>query len=348
MVEINTALAGFGSGGRIYNAPIFSSVPGFKISKILTSSPENIKAAKQDFPDASVVSEFSDILEDPAVDLIIVLLPNQLHYKFAKAALEAGKNVLVEKPFTTKTSEAEELIELARQKDLILSVNHNRRWDSDARTVRKLLKNRILGEVVEYEANFDRFRDKVKTGWKEDPENPGSGILYDLGSHLIDQALTLFGTPKEVFADIGIHRKDAKVPDNFHLLLFYPHTRVILRAGILVKEKGPTIRINGSKGSFVKYGVDPQEEALKNGEKPKDHPDWGKESRETWGKLNTTSEENLLESEPGDYRLLYQNLYEAIVNGAPLEVTPEQARDVIKVIEMAEKSSRERMVVSWD
>ncbi len=232
--------------------------------------------------------------------------------------------------------------------DLILSINHNRRWDSDARTVRKLLKNGILGEVVEYEAHFDRFRDKIKPGWKEDPDNPGSGILYDLGSHLIDQALMLFGTPKEVFADISIHRKDAKVPDNFHLLLFYPHTRVILRAGILVKEKGPTISINGSKGSFVKYGADPQEEVLKNGEKPKDHPGWGKESREIWGKLNTTSEEKLLESEPGDYRLLYQNLYEAIVNGAALEVTPQQARDVIKVIEMAQKSSRERKVVSWD
>lgn len=347
MIEINTALAGFGSGGRIYNAPILSSVPGFKISKILSSNPSNVAAAKSDFPDALVVADYSEIIEDPAVELVIVLLPNHLHYKFVKAALKAGKNVLVEKPFTTKTSEADELIALAREKNLVLSVNHNRRFDSDARTTQKLLENGILGEVVEYEAHFDRFRDKVKTGWKEQPEIEGSGILYDLGSHLIDQALTLFGTPKEIFADISIQRADAKVPDNFHLLLFYPNTRVILRAGILVKEKGPTISIFGTKGSFVKYGADVQEEALKKAKNPKDFPEWGKEPREIWGKLNTTSEEKLLESERGDYRLLYKNLYEAIVNRAALEVTPQQARDVVKVIELAQKSNAEKKIVSW-
>lgn len=348
MVEINTALAGYGSGGRIYNAPVLSSVDGFRVSKILTTSPENVSAAESDFPKASVVAEFKEITSDPAVDLVIILLPNHLHHKFVKAALEAGKHVLVEKPFTTTVLEADELIELARQKKLVLSVHHNRRWDSDVRTAKKLLQKGILGEVVEYEAHFDRFRDKVKTGWKEQPGIKGSGILYDLGSHLIDQALSLFGTPKEVFADIGIQRKAAKVPDNFHLLLFYPNLRVILRAGMLVKEKGPTISIFGSKGSFVKYGVDVQEEALKNGEKPRDHSEWGKEPREIWGRLNTTSEEKLVESERGDYRLLYKNLYEAIVNAAPLEVTPQQARDVIKAIELAQKSNFERRVISWD
>ena len=348
MVEINTALAGFGSGGRIYNAPIFSSVPGFRITKILTSNPSNVAAAENDFPQASVVSHFEEILKDKEVELVIVLLPNHLHYGYVKKALEAGKHVLVEKPFTTNVSEADELIQLAQKKDLVLSVNHNRRWDSDVRTVKKLLKNGILGEVVEYETHFDRFRKKIKTGWKEQPEIPGSGILYDLGSHLIDQALMLFGPPKEIFADIDIQRQGAKVPDNFHLLLFYPNTRVILRAGMLVKEKGPTISIFGTKGSFIKYGVDVQEEALKNGEKPKDHPEWGKEPREIWGKINTTSEEKILESERGDYRLLYENLYEAIVNKASLEVTPQQARDVIKVIELAQKSSKERRAVAWD
>ncbi|MGB7841791.1 MAG: Gfo/Idh/MocA family oxidoreductase [Salinimicrobium sp.] len=348
MIEINTALAGFGSGGRIYNAPILSSVPGYNISKILSSKPSNVAAAKSDYPNALVVSDYSEIIEDPAIELVIVLLPNHLHYQFVKKALEAGKNVLVEKPFTTTVSEANELIKLARKKNLVLSVNHNRRFDSDARTAQKLLKNGILGEVVEYEAHFDRFRDKVKPGWKEQPEVEGSGILYDLGSHLIDQALTLFGTPKEVFADISIQRAEAKVPDNFLLLLFYPGIRVILRAGILVKEKGPSISIFGTKGSFVKYGADVQEEALKNGEKPKDHPEWGLEPQEIWGKLNTTSEEKLLESERGDYRLLYENLYEAIVNKAALEVTPQQARDVVKVIELAQKSSSEKRTVSWN
>jgi len=347
MKQLHTAFVGYGPGGRVYNAPILSSVPGFQIDCILTSSPENIEAAKKDFPDAEVVQSYSEIIKNRHIDLVVLVLPNHLHYEFAKQALEAGKHVLLEKPFTIHVKEANDLIQLAHQKKLILSVNHNRRWDSDFQTVKKVIEKGLLGEVVEYEAHFDRFRNKVKSGWKEEKEIPGNGILYDLGSHLIDQALTLFGLPNEVFADIHIQRAAAKVPDNFELLLFYPNLKVTLKVGMLVKEKGPTYSIYGTKGSFVKYGVDVQEEALKQGMGPKDDPDWGKEPEEIWGKLNTTEEERKVESFKGDYRQVYESLYKAITLEESPEVKPEQARDVIRIIEAAHKSQDERRVVTF-
>lgn len=347
MVQIKTALVGYGSGGRVYNAPIVSSVEVFEITKILTSSPENVKAAKKDFPRATVVSKYSEITEDQEIELLIIILPNHLHYQFAKEALEAGKHVVVEKPFTPSTREAEKLIALAREKKLVLSVNHNRRWDSDFRTIQKLVKEEKLGRIVEYEAHFDRFRNKIKEGWKENQEIPGSGILYDLGSHLIDQALRLFGLPEEVFADIRIQRDNAEVPDNFELLLFYPDLKVTLKAGMLVKEKGPTYSLYGTKGSFVKYGVDVQEEALKQGDSPKDFKDWGMEPEELWGRLETLDEEKRIKSEPGDYRQVYLGVYDAIKNNKAPAVTAEQARDVIKVIELARESNSKRCVVKF-
>lgn len=347
MKKVSTALAGFGSGGRIYNAPIIDSTPGFSIQKILTSNPENIRAAENDFPNAVVVNQYSEILEDPGIDLVIILLPNHLHFDFAKKALLANKHVVVEKPFTTSSKEATELIELAWKNKLVLSVNHNRRWDSDIRTIKKLLKEGVLGKVVEYEAHFDRFRNNIKDSWKEKPELQGGGILYDLGSHLIDQALMLFGKPKELFADIRRQREGALVPDNFELLLFYPDLKVTLKAGTLVKEKGPTYSVFGTKGSFVKYGADVQEEALKQGKKPKDDPDWGEEPKEIWGKLNTLDEERPVKSESGDYREFYKNIYNTIVGTEILQVTPEQAKDVIKVIELARKSNSERRVIEF-
>lgn len=347
MKKLRTALAGFGSGGRIYNAPVISSVPGYSIEKILTSSRKNIQAAQNAFPEAQVVQDYNDILQDNTIDLILILLPNHLHHTYAKKALLEGKHVVVEKPFTTTVKEAEELLHLARQNNLVLSVNHNRRWDSDIRTIKELLEEERLGDIVQFEARFDRFRSKIKDSWKENPELPGSGILYDLGSHLIDQALMLFGTPSEIFADIRMQRKGAKVADNFELLLFYPNLRVCLKAGTLVKEKGPAYSVFGTKGTYLKYGADVQEEALKQGSKPANDPDWGKESEAIWGKLHTLEEEKKVKSLPGDYRKLYENVYQAITEQKPLTVTSEQARDVIKVIELAYQSHSARRAMAF-
>lgn len=347
MKTLRTALAGFGSGGRVYNAPVISSIPGYSIEKILTSSKKNIQAAQHDFPEAEVVQDYNEILQDRSIDLVIILLPNHLHYTYAKEALLQGKHVIVEKPFTTTVKEAEELIQLARQKDLVLSVNHNRRWDSDIRTIKELLEQEQLGRVVGFEARFDRFRNKVKDSWKENPELKGSGILFDLGSHLIDQALMLFGTPTEVFADIRTQRKEAKVPDNFELLLFYPDLRISLKAGTLVKEKGPAFSVFGTRGTYLKYGTDVQEEALKQGIRPADDPDWGKEPEAIWGTLDTLEQKKKLESLPGDYRKLYENVYQSITEKEPLVVTSEQARDVIKVIELAYQSHSARRAIAF-
>lgn len=347
MKTVNVALVGFGSGARIYNAPIISSVNGLEIKKILTSNPENIKAAKLDFPEASIVQDYKNILQDPNIDLVVVATPNHLHKEIAEEALKANKHVVIEKPITPTVKEAEELIELAEKQGKILSVNHNRRWSSDFLTVKKLIKEERLGEVVEFETHFDRFRDQIKMGWKQEKENPGSGILYDLGSHLIDQALVLFGTPNEVFADLRIQRKEAKVIDNFELLLFYPNLKVTLKAGMLVKEKGPTFSISGSKGNFVKYGEDIQEAALKLGEKPKNYSDWGKEPEEYYGKLNTVEVQEILASELGNYQGLYENVYQAILGKESLKVDPVGAKNVIKIIELAKQSQAEKRIVPF-
>ncbi|NJW53743.1 Gfo/Idh/MocA family oxidoreductase [Salinimicrobium oceani] len=347
MRQIRTALVGYGPGGRTYNAPIIKSVPGYQIDVILTSSKENIKAATEDFPEAEVVQEYNKILQNPAIDLVVLVLPNHLHFSYARQALEAGKHVLLEKPFTTHVKDANDLIKLAHEKQLVLSVNHNRRWDSDFQTVKKVAESGLLGNLVAYEAHFDRFRNEVKPGWKEEKEIAGNGILYDLGSHLIDQALHLFGLPQEVFADIRVEREAAEVPDSFELLLFYPHLKVTLKAGMLVKEKGATYSLFGTKGSFVKQGADVQEEALKQRKDPQTEPNWGIEPEEIWGKLSTTEEERKVKSEKGDYRKVYTGLYNAITTGDVPTVTAAQARDVIRIIEAAHRSQDERRVVTF-
>ena len=347
MKIVKTGIAGYGNGGRLFNATIIDSVEGFGITKIMTSNENNITAARQDFPEAEVVSKFTDLTNDPEIDLIVITTPNHLHHELAKKALKAGKHVVVEKPFTPSVREADELIELASKKNLIISVNHNRRWDSDFLTVKKIINGKKLGDIVDYEAHFDRFRNEVPNGWKEEKENAGSGILYDLGSHLIDQALTLFGPPTEIYADLRNQRKNAEVPDNFEVLLYYPNMKATLKASSLVKAKGPTYSVHGTKGSFVKYGIDSQEEMLKSGLKPNGNWGWGQESQEIWGKLDVLEESGAVESEVGDYRKLFENIYDAITNKAVLQVKPEQAREVIKIIELATQSSTEKRVIPF-
>lgn len=339
-------MIGYGSGGRIYNAPVISSVRGFSIRSIMTSSIENRIAAKKDFPEARILSEFSEILEDPEIDLLIITLPNHLHYQFTKRALEAGKNVVVEKPFTVDVQEADELIQLASEKKLLLSVHHNRRWDSDILTIQWLLEQDRLGKLMEFEAHFDRFRNYVKDSWKE-KDLPGSGILYDLGSHLIDQALLLFGEPEEIFANLRMQREHSRVTDNFEILLFYPDLKVTLKAGMLVKEDGPRYKLIGRKGNYTKYGMDVQEEALKKGKIPKDHTNWGIEPKELWGTLNTEDEHRKIESLPGDYRQFYLRIRDRLWKNTPSAIEARQARNVIRIIHLAQQSHNEKRIIPF-
>lgn len=346
MKILQVGLAGFGAGGQVYNAPVFSSVEGYALSKIMTSNPANIAVARERYPRAHVVQDFQDLISDKDIDLIVITTPNHLHFPLAKQALEAGKHVVVEKPFTTNSKDAAKLIALSKKHKRVLSVNHNRRWDSDIQTVQKVIQEGKLGKIVEFKAHFDRFRNYIKPGWKEKKELPGSGILYDLGSHLIDQALLLFGKPSEVFANMQTQRASSNVPDHFEILLLYPKLKVSLTAGMLVKKPGPRYSLLGRMGSFVKYGMDVQEAALKQGKSPNDTIDWGIEPQEQWGELHLEDRSQPVQSVAGDYREFYRNIYNAIVHGHPLEVTPKQAKTVIDVIEAAQQSHEQKRIVA--
>lgn len=346
---INVGLIGYGTGGRFFHAPIINSINGLSLIKIVTSKEATKQLINDTYPNVQVVPNIDILLQDPNIDLIVVASPNASHYKIASQCLQAGKHVVVEKPFTPTSKDADELIELAKKQNKLLSVYHNRRWDSDFKTVSKVIKSNFLGNIVEYEAHFDRFRNYfVENAWKEKPL-PGSGILYDLGSHLIDQALYLFGMPKEVTGLIRIQRSGGKTADNFEVILDYTSLKVTLKAGMLVKELGPHFIILGDKGSFIKHGMDVQEDALKRGESPLTIDNWGKEPKELSGTINTEidglSIRGQIESEIGDYRCFYKNIYKAILGEEDLNVTPEQARNVIKIIELAIKSNDEKHTI---
>ncbi len=226
------------------------------------------------------------LFSDPAIDLVLVNTPDHTHYDFARRALEAGKHVVVEKPFVLDVKEGEALIELASKKKKVLTVFQNRRWEGDFLTVRSIIDQKMLGRLVEYEAHFDRFRNFIRDSWKEKADN-NTGTLYNLGSHLIDQALVLFGMPSGVYADIRKQRTGSQVDDLFDLSLYYPDVKVTLKGSYLVREQGPRFLVHGTEGSFVKYGADPQEEALNEGRFP-DEPGWGTEPEDKWGILNTS------------------------------------------------------------
>ncbi len=350
--KINIGLLGFGMAGRVFHAPIVSAVPGLHLARIKANRPESIALARELYPVAEVVSDTDAVLQHADIDLVVVATANDTHFELAKAALQAGKHVVVEKPFTITSEQADELIDLAREKQKVLTVYQNRRWDSDFRTVKKLLDNQLLGRLVEYEAHFDRFRPIPAAGtWKEE-DTLGTGILYDLGAHLIDQALTLFGAPQQVYADLRTQRNGGKTTDSFDLTLYYADgLKVILKAGMLVRQPGPRFILSGDRGSFVKYGLDVQEAALKAGLSPAASLDWGVEPEEIWGKLDTDIAGQhvigKIQSEPGDYRGLYENVRDAITGIAELEVRPEQARNTIRLIELAIQSSREKRALPF-
>ncbi|RIJ41633.1 oxidoreductase [Pontibacter oryzae] len=349
--KINVGLLGFGTAGRIFHAPFISNVPGLVLKKIRANRAESVELANQRYPETEVVSSEEAIFNDESIDLVVVATSSPSHYAMAKAALQAGKHVLVDKPFTVTSAEADELIALAREKGNVLTVYQNRRWDSDFKTVKKVVDQQLLGDLVEYEAHFDRYRNEIKPNtWKE--ENlPGTGILYDLGTHLIDQALSLFGEPLEVYADVRTQRQYSQVTDYIEVILHYAKVKAILKASMLVREKGPHFILHGTKGSFVKYGMDVQEETLNAGSFPGKTLNWGTEPENLWGTINTEVQgihiTGKVESETGDYTGLYQNVYKAILGQEDLAVKPEQARNTIRVIELALQSSREKRSVKY-
>lgn len=349
---VNVGLIGYGLSGQIFHAPILTSVPGFNLYMVYETKPANIEAIKKKYPDAKVVSDVKEIFGSKDIQFVIVATPNIVHFSYAKKAMESGKNVLVEKPFTCTSQEADELIAIAKKTNKLLTVNHNRRWDSDFKTVEKVIKNNLLGEIVEYEAHYDRFRPEIGDNWRFQKASPAAGTLYDLGSHLIDQAQYLFGLPKEVFGYVDVQRKNSEVVDSFEMILKYPNLKVTLRSGMIVREPAPHFSINGRKGSFVKYGMDVQEEELLSGKMPKECKDWGREPEAIYGKINTEIDglhvTGTVESEAGDYRELYRNIYQVLTGAEELAVTAQQARNTIRIIELAEQSSKEKRWVKFE
>ena len=312
---VHVGLIGFCADGQVFHAPIISSVPGLKLRKIFERKDENIAIIKEKYPQTIIVDNVDSVFTDENIDLVVIAAPNALHHQLAKKALESGKHVVVEKPFTVTSYEAEELIALALRNGKLITAFQNRRWDSDFKTVKKIIEGGLLGDVVEYEAHFDRFRNYFKNNWRE-KNLPGSGILYDLGSHLIDQAISLFGNPIEVFGNLLIQRKGGESVDNFEVILKYQDKKVTLKSGMLVRQPLPRFLVLGTKGSFTKYGMDVQEENLKKGNSPTNSDNWGK-GEDLWGFINSDVNGlhiiGTVESELGDYRGFYENIYKALL-----------------------------------
>jgi scyllo-inositol 2-dehydrogenase (NADP+) len=341
---IGVGLVGYGLGGSAFHAPLIQAEPRLRLHAVATSRDEQVR---RELPGVRVVGSLAELLEDPAVELVVVAAPNAVHHQLAAAALRAGRHVVVDKPFTITTAEADELIGLAEAADRRLSVFHNRRWDGDFLTVRRSLEAGLLGDVSSFTSRYDRFRPVPKGSWKEE-DVPGSGVLYDLGPHLIDQALQLFGLPETLWADVGIQRPGVEAVDYLHLVLRYGRLRVLLHAGMEVRDPGPRFEVHGDRGSFVKHGLDLQEQALRAGGRPGD-PGWGSEPSDRHGTLTTEAAglelRGRLASVPGDYGAFYAGMAAAIGGDGLVPVPAAEARDVIMVIELALASAREGRVV---
>jgi scyllo-inositol 2-dehydrogenase (NADP+) len=318
---IRVGLVGYGLAGALFHAPLIRACDRMELAAVLTS---------RDAPQR--VGSLDELLERS--DLVVVASPNSTHFDIASAAMKAGKHVVIDKPFTVTLADADALIALARERGRILTVFHNRRWDSDFLTFAKLLPR--LGNVSLFDAHWDRFRPEIKSGWREEPE-PGSGLLNDLGPHMIDQALQLFGMPDSLSADILAERPAARVDDYFDLTLHYGTRRVCLRASSLIADPRPRFAVHGNAGSFAKYGLDPQEAQLKAGMDPSD-PAFGIDDNPGTLALPDGSAEQV-PGERGDYRAFYDSLAMAILGGAPVPVEPADARDGLALIALARRAA---------
>ncbi|KHD86642.1 oxidoreductase [Heyndrickxia ginsengihumi] len=347
MEKIKTGLIGYGFSGATFHAPFLKALDEFDLIKVLSSNQEKVQ---NDLGNITVAEKMDDIINDPEIELVVITTPNTLHYEMAKQSLIAKKHVIIEKPMVVDPEEAKELIQLAKQNNVMLSVYQNRRWDNDFLTIKHLISEGSLGEITTYEAHFDRFRPNVRNRWREQA-GKGSGMLYDLGSHLIDQALHLFGTPQFVLADVFAQREQSQVDDYFHIILGYEQRRVILHSGSIVKGQGPKFAVHGSKGSFIKYGLDGQEDALKAGKIPTEK-DWGKDKEEWYGAL--TIDENgkevtkKIETIPGSYTSYYRQVYDHIRSGKANPVPGEDGLKTIQVIHAALQSSKEKKAVFFN
>lgn len=344
---IQTAICSFGMSGKIFHAPFVHVNKGYNLYSILERSK---KTAKDIYPEVKSFDTLEDMLADDNIELVIINTPNTTHYDFSKKALLAGKHIIVEKPFVINSTEGEELIALARQQQRKISVYQNRRYDSDAKLLKKVVTENLLGEIGEAELHYDRFKKELSPKVHKEAPGPGAGLLYDLGPHLIDEALQLFRKPDAVFADDTIIRSISKVDDYFEVLLYYPHKRVRLKASNEVREALPAFTLHGSKGSLIKSRADTQENDLIAGKMPEGE-NWGIEPDSAKGFLHTEKDGQVIKeyiaAPRGNYMEYFDQMYKAIRFNEPVPVTAEDGLEVIKVIEAALKSNKERRVVDY-
>ncbi|PHM74204.1 oxidoreductase [Xenorhabdus kozodoii] len=342
---LKVGLVGYGYASKTFHAPLIAGTPNIELVAISSSDSDKVK---KDWPAISVVSSPDVLFNDPNIDLIVIPTPNDTHYPLAQKALAAGKHVVVDKPFTITVEQAHSLKEQAEEANLLLSVFHNRRWDSGFLTVKSMIKENKLGALKYYESHFDRYRPAVRQRWRE-AAGAGSGIWYDLAPHLLDQAVQLFGKPQAITTDLGMIRPNAETADYFHAQLTYPDLKVVLHATMLAAAESPIYTLHGMAGSYTKYGLDPQEERLKAGKRPP-RADWGYDARD--GYVTLSQEDNLvtnvIPTVPGNYGAYYAAIRDAILFGKPNPVTASEAILIMKLIEAGEKSAKEQRTILID
>ncbi len=353
--SLHVAIVGYGLAGAVFHAPLIESTPGMAVTAIVTSDPGRRMQALRDFPRVTLYASVEELWRDAArYDLAVIATPNRLHVPLGTAALNAGLPVVIDKPMAPSVAEAQKLIEASQKTGKLLTVFQNRRWDNDFRTIRSLLEADLdlLGQVTRFESRFERYRPNPRyESWREqsDPEEAG-GLLYDLGSHLIDQALVLFGQPTHVYAESERRRPGVQVDDDTFVSLRFPNgVYAHLWMSSVAHASGPRMRVSGLRGTYEKWGLDPQENDLRAGKRP-GSPGWGQEPREKWGRLSTDISgiyisDGLIEMLPGAYEQFYIFLRVALLMGGPPPVDPLEVIETLRVIEASQESIRRGQVI---
>ncbi|HEX8500032.1 MAG TPA: Gfo/Idh/MocA family oxidoreductase [Pyrinomonadaceae bacterium] len=345
--DIRVGLIGFGLAGAVFHAPLVSTTEGLRLAAVVTSNPERAHEARRAYTGVLVLGTPEELWARAGeLDLVVVASPNRTHAPLALAALGAGLSVVVDKPLAATASEGRRLRDEAERRGLLLTVFQNRRWDGDFLTVRRLLEGGSLGRVLRFESRFERWRPRAKSGWRQSgaPEDAG-GLLYDLGSHLIDQALLLFGPARRVYAELGRPYPEVLADnDTFVALEHAGGVRSHLWMSTAAAQPGPRFRVLGSEAAYTKFGLDVQEEALKRGARPGD-AGWGEESEGDWGLTGAGDDLRPQRTEPGCYECFYRGVVSALREGAPPPVDPSESVAVLEIIEAARRSHEERQTV---
>jgi len=346
--QIRVGVIGFGLAGRIFHTAVIDGIPGFKLQGIVKPTGDEAKAA---YPSVPCYRTIEEMFTDTSIRLMVVATPSHTHFDIAERCLREQRHVVIDKPFTLTSYEASRLIDMARARNLLLSAYQNRRWDGDFKTVQQIIASGELGRIVSYTSHFDRFRPEPRRGIWRESGGPGSGTLFDLGPHLVDQATTLFGTPTHIEASVRIQREEGQSDDAFDIRMIYQkeHSLVVnLSASTLARIPGPRFHVNGTRGSFLKYGLDPQEQQLKNGLRF-DSPGFGEDPEADWGTLQILDEApRRIQTLRGDYRAYYENVRDALTGKSLLAVTPVDAWRTTRLLELARKSSAEQRTIPVD